>query len=312
MSQIQDKMQALASASGLKYDPTTGLLYGTYNGFTVCIRRTQNNRMYLLSFHVTRNGEQAELNDWKELAKESGGLLTFNTFIANVSTYSIKLGTKDEEMTENLRNVLNHVTERLNELGFRNTCERCREEKETCLCTFGEAIRFLCDDCYSISSEDVNEQALAYEEKHENVPARIVGAIGGALIGAIVVVLLGQLNRVSAISGLIAAVCSIKGYELLAKKLSIKGVIISCVAMLVMIYVAHRVDWAIAAAKFFEVDFFTAFRAIPDLIKEGAIELKDYLLGFGQTLLFAALGAVPTVIVSMKGQKKKFQTAKLS
>ena len=51
------------------------------------------------------------------------------------------------------------------------------------------------------------------EKKRENVPAGIVGAFLGSLIGVACAVLIGQLGYVASISGLVMAVCALKGYE---------------------------------------------------------------------------------------------------
>ena len=57
----------------------------------------------------------------------------------------------------------------------------------------------------------------------------VVGALIGSLLGAASIILLSQLGYVAAISGVIMAVCALKGYELLGGKLTKKGVIISAV-----------------------------------------------------------------------------------
>ena len=57
----------------------------------------------------------------------------------------------------------------------------------------------------------------------------IVGALIGSLIGAVVIVIVGQLGYVAAVSGLVMAICTLKGYEMLGKKLGTPGIIISCV-----------------------------------------------------------------------------------
>ena len=82
--------------------------------------------------------------------------------------------------------------------------------------------------------------------------------------------------------------------------------------MLLMIYLGHRSDWAIEVAQYFDVGFFKAFRAIPMLIEEDVIELGDYLKGLFMVYLFALLGAVPTVIKSIKGQQNKYNVQRLS
>ena len=82
------------------------------------------------------------------------------------------------------------------------------------------------------------------QKKRENVPAGIVGAFLGSLIGVACAVLIGQLGYVASVSGLVMAVCALKGYELLGGSLTKKGALISSLLILVMTYLAHRLIWA--------------------------------------------------------------------
>ncbi len=68
----------------------------------------------------------------------------------------------------------------------------------------------------------------------ENVVAGVVGAFLGSLLGVVCTVVIGQLGYVASISGLIMAVGALKGYELLAGRLSKKGALISSVLIVVM------------------------------------------------------------------------------
>lgn len=148
-------------------------------------------------------------------------------------------------------------------------------------------------------------------QKQEQVLPGIVGALIGSLIGAVVIVIVGQLGYVAAVSGLVMAICTLKGYEMLGKKLGTPGIIISCVLMLLMIFLAYQADWSITAAQFYETDFFTAFRAMMDLIKEGYVDSDNYFGGLAQVYLFAVIGAVPTIIAMAKGAKHMVTTAKM-
>lgn len=102
-------------------------------------------------------------------------------------------------------------------------------------------------------------------EKRENIVAGVVGAFLGSLIGVACVVIIGQLGYVASISGLIMAVCALKGYELLGGTLSRKGAAISMVLILAMTYFAHQLSWAIALAEAMEgeLGIWESFRAIP-------------------------------------------------
>ena len=76
----------------------------------------------------------------------------------------------------------------------------------------------------------------------------IVGALVGSLLGVACIVILSQLGYVAALSGVVMAVCTLKGYEIGSGKLSKRGIVISVILMLVMTYVGDRLDWAITVS----------------------------------------------------------------
>ena len=128
--------------------------------------------------------------------------------------------------------------------------------------------------------------------KPDNLVTGIVGALIGAALGAAAIILLSQLGFVASISGLILAVCTMKGYELLGGRLSTRGIIISILLILVTPYIADRIDWAIVIVRDVpEVTFAEAFTAVPVLLEEGAIEMGDYVKNLLMIYGFAALGA---------------------
>ena len=128
--------------------------------------------------------------------------------------------------------------------------------------------------------------------KPDNLITGIVGALIGAALGAASIVLLSQLGVVASISGLILAVCTLKGYELLGGRLSTRGIIISLLLILVTPYLADRLDWAIVILRDVpELTFAEAFAATPVLLEEGAIEMSVYVKNLLMIYGFAALGA---------------------
>lgn len=140
-------------------------------------------------------------------------------------------------------------------------------------------------------------------EKRENVITGLVGALIGALIGAGSIILLSQLGYIASISGLILAVCTLKGYELLGGKLSGKGIAICVVLMLLTPYVADRIDWAIVLMQEFAdygVTFGEAFALIPEMISDGSIEMGMYLKNLLMIYGFALLGAFSTLRTTLK------------
>ena len=314
MVNFTQKLSAAAEATGLSFDQGRNVLYGTFNGFSVAVPQAPSNARYcLINFHVTHDGSPLSASEGKQIAKESNKLVEFFKPSAAPSvSFMVKLEKDEAAAAQKILDALTYLSETFAKRGYVNACEHCLQPRQTEPCAVGNGLKFFCPDCFESVSANISDKAQAEADTPENVVAGIVGALGGALLGAVVVVIFGRLGFVTALSGLIAAICSLKGYELLAKKMSVKGAIISCVAMLVMIYVGHRADWAIDVAKCFEVDFFTAFRAVPILIEEEAIELGQYLKGLLLVYLFALIGAVPSVINSIKGQKTKYTVQKLN
>ncbi len=136
------------------------------------------------------------------------------------------------------------------------------------------------------------------KNKKENMVTGIVGAFIGALIGGGCIILLSQLGYIASVSGLILAVCTLKGYELLGGKLSIKGVLVCLVLMLATPYLADRIDWAILVMQEwadYGVTFGEAFSAIPELIADGAIKQGAYVKNLLMIYGFAVLGAFSTL-----------------
>lgn len=151
-----------------------------------------------------------------------------------------------------------------------------------------------CDNCgFPIKSS----------EKRENVIGGIVGAFLGAIIGGICIILISMLGYIASVSGLILAVCTLKGYELLGGKLSGKGIVISILFMLVTPYMADRIDWAVVIMQEFAeygVTFTEAFAAVPELLKDGSIVMGEYIRNLLMIYGFCALGAFATLRNTLK------------
>lgn len=74
----------------------------------------------------------------------------------------------------------------------------------------------LCDECYDKVSENAAAYTANEKNKKENLVGGVVGALVGSLLGVASIILLSQMGYVAALSGVIMAVCALKGYELLA------------------------------------------------------------------------------------------------
>lgn len=137
----------------------------------------------------------------------------------------------------------------------------------------------------------------------ENMPLGILGALIGGVLGGLSIVLFFQMDMVASVSGLILAFCTLKGYELLGKKLSNAGIVICVVIMLIMPFLAYLVYIAMCLAKEFDIAFLDSFQLVVDLISSGAVTFGDIVGDIGLLYLFVAIGGVGTTIAAIKANK---------
>lgn len=142
---------------------------------------------------------------------------------------------------------------------------------------------------------------MEIQEKQENVSLGILGALLGGILGGAAIVLIGQLGWISALSGVALAFCTLKGYELLGKQLSKRGMIICLVVMLAVPYLADRITWTLAIVEELQFRFGDAFLYIHELIEEFELQ-ADYWKNLGLIYLFTVLGAYGIVKQAAKGQ----------
>ncbi|MBR2622551.1 MAG: hypothetical protein IKC97_09330 [Clostridia bacterium] len=147
----------------------------------------------------------------------------------------------------------------------------------------------------------------------ENVLAGIVGAFLFALAGGALWFGLYMVGFIASISGLVGAICAIKGYTVFAKKESVKGIVISVImALLVMViawyfclaydvYDAYKL-WFEEGEVDFTVTFFEAVRGAHLFLTDpeiGPAYFKDLALG----LLFCIIGGGSYVVNKIKNAK---------
>ncbi len=151
------------------------------------------------------------------------------------------------------------------------------------------------------------EQEVVYQQVQEN-PAEVkapenvllgvIGALIGAILGGASIILLSEMGYVASISGLILAFCTLKGYELLAKELSKKGMVICIVLMLVTPFLADLLGWGIVIRRDLPelgAGLLEAMLLVPALIEAEMIALSDYLINLGMVYLFVIMGGFYTV-----------------
>lgn len=299
------RLEELALKTELQVDKKSGIIFGKRQGYDICLRVIDNTYKALLSFSVSLNNKLPQQEEFVKLTREHKFLASCNTSNYSIS-FIINSGLTKSKCIEGIINSINTILQFLQLNGYKNCCESCGKNDDINTYVINGTEIISCSNCFNTNtySSEIQEEE---NKKNENIIAGIVGALLGSLIGVISIVIVGQLGYVASICGLIMAVCTLKGYEFLGRRFSNIGIFISSIIILIMIYIGCQLDWAISIMSYYEVDIFTAFRAVID----GYIDMSAFKGNLMLLYLFAIIGAVPTILKAIRSQKHKSITHKM-
>ena len=302
----------IAMGTGLRYDETNDLFHGERDGFDFIVYAPDARYPYMMVLHTaakSADGSTFDKQAVKGFQKSSKKIASFGQKNLDIRV-SLKAQSNAEKCKDTLNEALAATTTFLRTNSYSPCCDLCGQNVETGAFRMGGEYYHLCPDCEMKMRSDIAMKAQQKAQKKENIVGGIVGALLGSLLGMLSVLILSQLGYVAALSGVIMAVCVLKGYEMLGGKLTKKAVVISAVIMILMTYFADRVDWAIilfnqgggAEAGY---SLFECYRLIPAALSAEIIDMGSYIGNLVLQYLFVALGAIPTVIGKMKEKKEE-------
>lgn len=146
-------------------------------------------------------------------------------------------------------------------------------------------------------------------QNEENVLAGTVGALLFSLVGGVLWFGLYQAGYLAAISGLVGVICAIKGYAVFAKKESVKGIVISIIASVIVLLIAWYLclskdvlsaykEWYSQGLVDFVPSFSECVKSAYVFLEEPEIAaeyIKDLVLG----LLLCAIGSGRYIVKSI-------------
>lgn len=282
------------------YDKTSNTFYQDVKGYHFCITTTGNNQKVLV-VSVSKDGRQPDSqvikNDFSKIkAVSSVASQGYRLMFYLRSAFS----RKKSDMY--VQDGLNYIVDYLVENNYVNCCEVCGKINDTGIYCVSGIPRILCVDDYAKATDILVYRKQELDNKKENAFTGTIGAFLGSLIGTLAIVIFGQIGYVVTLAGIIMGVCVIKGYELLGNKLSKKGIVISIIIVVLMTYIANRIDWSISIAKQLEWGFFESFINCDYVLEY--FEIKGSYYGdLALKYLFTLFGAIPLIVTSLNTRK---------
>lgn len=140
-----------------------------------------------------------------------------------------------------------------------------------------------------------------------NVVTGIIGALLGSLVGVALWVGIYKLGYIAGIAGAIMIVSAMFGYEKLGGSLDLKGIIISAVICIGMIYISERICISMQLYEEFkdykyyfgDVSFFDCYKSMFTILKD--VEKESVFWGeLGIGYLLFAIASVSYIVKSVK------------
>lgn len=306
-------LEDIANQLGLRFHKEMETIYGDYNHYRVLLIPSNETQTFTLKLSLNQRGELPNPELAKQVVGESKVIKNCQVQGHHI-LYYLKAGRITKATTgENLKEALTIITDFLQAKDFRSCCQDCGTEGTEGFYNVSGVPTICCENCFRLHSESIVASEQAEGEKQENFIAGLVGGLIGSLLGVGAIILFGQLGYVSALSGIIMAICSLKGYEMLGGKLTGRGVIGTSIVMAIMVYFGTRLDWSISIASVVaEADFLTAFRVFPELLREGFIDAGVFYWDLALVYIFTAAGAIPTIIGIRKTKQAKGESYRMS
>lgn len=308
MSKVVRNYKKLAVLMGFSFDKKSKILYGQKDGFSIIIDAPNYKEPYRFVVHVSARATSDEMTQqdiWQFMRQfTTENPITTLEREHNLVLMAMGKETNQQQLYQKLQKSINALISFLRMKGYEPCCASCGQNVETSVysvgASYGKGYISMCPACVSKMKTDI-----AYENflKHENILGGIAGALLGSVIGAVLILLLAQLGRVSVLLGWVMSIFTFKGYTLLGRKMTKKGMVLCTLIVLGMTYIINRMDWAILASTQLGVSIFTAFQAVPFLLREGAIEFSTFTFNFLMLLICTIGGAIVEIYAALNNGK---------
>lgn len=308
-----NSLEDIANQLRLSLHKEMQTIYGEFNHYQVLLIPNKEAQQFTLKLSLKQNDKMPNSEIAKQVVSESKVIKNCQVQGRQVF-YLLKASRITKNTTgEKLKETLEIITNFLKDNQFQSCCEECGAEGTEDFYNVARTPTICCENCFKQHSDMVTKNEQTQEQKPENFITGLVGGLLGALIGVAAIILFGQLGFVSALSGIIMAVCSLKGYELLGGKLTTKGILGTSIIMIVMVYFGTRLDWSISLAQFFiDANFLMVFRSFSELIREEVIDGGAFYFDLTLVYIFTALGAIPTIIGIRRAKQAKGESYRMS
>ena len=280
---------------------------GNINGFDVHVRFNMYQRFpYVIDIlgyqdEETKNLLVNELNDKK---------IKYCSFDQTLFGIQFMLsGVTVKAIIEKMDELLNTVTNRMNELSFKNSsfCPACGEEygEDQKLVSIGDFTVKIHSTCYDHINALLEEEEKNFKEAPNNYLAGFAGAFLGGIVGAILMVILFFFGYVASICAIVSFALGTALYKRFGGKQNAMMVVIVAITSICILLLAYVGIYILAADGICAEQkvMLTGVNALKHCLKQNDFE-KEFFGNLAMEGLFAFIGLGYSVYAALKSTKR--------
>lgn len=298
--------------------------WGTYKGFHVSAQ--QNAQTYAFNVKITyhKDGGESAVFELKEHLNELFGRIKAEQkqladYIVedNVIKFTVNSAGLAATTAKKINSNVEQIIALLQAEGCDSGCEQCGSQHSVHSFNVNNTVFELCDSCRNQLEQDMEKDSKEAKSQKSNLIPGIVGAVAGSVLGVVLWVLIYQLGYIAGIAGMAIMLLGMMGYKKLGGALDTKGVIISFVIALVMVFEACHISWTIEAMKAYheylhvDMDFFYMYQRLFSVLEKLDITsdfIKELVIGYGLSLL----AGISPIIAAFKESRGSYKIKQLN
>ncbi len=308
MSLEKKVLSQLAIGMRLRYDEKRKIVFGEYRGFSllISVKTAANSKPQL---QVMTCAAREEAGDLMSLVRSG-------QYGANVSAMvwgskillSAPLKGRQTELVKAIGDSVDALTVKLFENNYKAGDETGVLGTPS-LYKLHDDYHFLCEETAARVSHELKTAKRNNEDKQENIPMGIFGALLGAILGTALILFIGRLGYISFWASIILGIAVVYFYEKFAGKFTAVSMVITIVIGVAAAYLSWRVDAGWAVYRAFQtvggdVTFGECFRYFKQVYVESGNTFEYYK----NLVLMAGLGSLVCIgLAAYKYQDSKEQ-----
>lgn len=287
---------------------------GVYRGYQIIfnLRFINNASVFYVTINATTPNQEAltALNSYLEEQKANKKHIIGFTCYEHFIRLELRSPVSAKKIPPTFNDIIDSVIQYTIMQGFTAGCQNCGDSTAVLDCyRINDTHQMLCENCSHQVEALLEDNKTAVRGQKSSLIPGLVGAFLGALIGAALWIGIYKLGYIAGIAGAVTVVCALKGYEKFGGVMDIKGVLVSVIISVFMIYFANNIAWAWEAYDAFKdygLTFSEAYRDLHGILVEtGSMSSYYGDLGIGYFLsLICSIGTIISAFHTSTGSYK--------